>query len=65
MQTKMVQGQFIVAEYDTGVILDTGHVSKVLNASKIKYFLKNMLKIAYFKLNMVLLAFFRDFEPFF
>ena len=26
MQTKMIQGQFIVSEYDTGVILDIGHV---------------------------------------
>ena len=46
MQTKMIQGQFIVAEYDTGVIFDIGHVWKALDAGKIHFFLKKTLKIA-------------------
>ena len=52
MHSKVIQGQFIVAEYDTVVILDNGHVWKAVDASKINYFLQKMLKTAYFKHNM-------------
>ena len=41
MQTKMIQGQFRLAEYDTGVILDIGHVWKALDARKNNFLGKN------------------------
>ena len=34
MQTKMIQGQFRLAEYDTGVILDIRHVWKALESRR-------------------------------
>ena len=61
MQTKMIQGQFIVAEYDTGVILDIGHVWKALDASKISFFWQKYCKSHNFKQNMGIFGIFSRF----